>query len=619
MPRSPREGAVSRLTASVDAGRWLLGVGAGSGTVARAAARGGADLVVVYSSGRFRRAGLSSLSALLPFANANEIVFDLVPEVVRAAGDVPVLAGICGTDPFADLDGIASRLRAMGVCGVQNFPTIGMFGHEFRADLEATGISFEQEVELMRAAQRAGLLSCAYVTTEEDARRMAVAGVDIVAPLLGVTRATVTPDALTAAANEVRCMTTAATEVRDGLVLLFHGGPAASADDVAGIRERVPELHGFLAASAVERGPVARAVEEATRAFASAAGPSDPGPDFSSPPPLLPIELTTDSLARYLVERGIVDGDDEVEIEELGGGLSNVVLAWSSGAASGVVKQSRPRLRVADEWLADVRRVINEREAIGALAGRLRAGRVPTISFVDDSAFAFGMERIPSGSVLWKDDLMSGRLDVARAEQAGRLMREIHDITRDDPSIAARFAAMPLLDQNRLEPWYRASAVHHPDLAPAIEYAIRRLLDVKSVLVHGDFVPKNILLVDGDIVIVDFEVAHFGNPGYDVATFINHMLLKGFRFAERRAGFLELAERMWRVYRASGEPDDNAFVENEAVLQLGALMLARLDGKSKVEYLVGHVGADDARAFGRWVLRRRPASLARVFEQYQRQ
>lgn len=196
--------------------------------------------------------------------------------------------------------------------------------------------------------------------------------------------------------------------------------------------------------------------------------------------------------------------------------------------------------------------------------------------------------------------------------QAGSLMREIHDLTRNDSWIAERFAALPLIEQNRLEPWYRSAASHHPDLASTFEYAIGRLLDVEQVLVHGDFVPKNIFLVDGGLVILDWEVAHFGNAGYDVATFINHMLLKGFCFADRRAGFRALAERMWYAYATGGD----AFVEQEAILQLGALMLARVDGKSKVEYLVGHPGADAARAFGRWILRTRPHSLGRVFEHY---
>jgi predicted TIM-barrel enzyme len=604
------------MRAARASGRTLLAAGAGTGIVAGAAESGGADLICVYSSGRFRRAGLSSLSALLPFANANELVLELVPEIVAAVDQAPVLAGVCATDPFLDLDGHVARLRRMGVAAVQNFPTIGLFDERFRDDLEATGISFEREAELMRAAQRAGLLACGFVTTPDDARRMALAGADVIAPLLGVTRGEQPGEALVRAADALQRMASAAAEVRDDVLVLFHGGPASTAADVTAVLARAPGVHGFFAASSVERQPVERAVRDAARSFVgSALEYGADGPDFATPPPELPLELTTETLPAYLKGRGIVADGDSIEVEELGGGLSNVVLAWRGAGRSGVVKQSRPKLRVADEWRADVRRVLNERDAIAVLALRLQTGRMPEITFSDDDLFAFGMNRLPDDAVLWKPELLAGRLDPARARQAGALLREIHDCTRDDPDVAARFVARPLLDQNRLDPWYRAAAAKHPDLAPIFEYAIERLLMVRRVLVHGDFVPKNIFLVDGSLVLLDLEVAHFGNPGYDIATFINHMLLKGFRFPERADDFCLLAEAMWDEYASPGDGDE-ALVEHEALLQLGALMLARIDGKSKVEYLVDHPAADDARRFGRWLLRSRPISLREVFGRF---
>jgi len=226
------------------------------------------------------------------------------------------------------------------------------------------------------------------------------------------------------------------------------------------------------------------------------------------------------------------------------------------------------------------------------------------------------MEAAPEGAVLWRPLLLEGRLDVERARQAGRLLRCIHDCTRDDPAAEARFVARPLLDQNRLDPWYRAAARAHPDVEAVIEYAIERLLTVTRVLVHGDFVPKNIILLDGGLLLLDYEVVHYGNPGYDVATFVNHMLLKGFRGIEHREGFQALAAAFWGAYRDGPDDGELELVEQEALLQLGALMLARVDGKSKVEYLVGTSGADEARAFGRWLLRDRPASLSAVFRSF---
>jgi 5-methylthioribose kinase len=341
-------------------------------------------------------------------------------------------------------------------------------------------------------------------------------------------------------------------------------------------------------------------------------GGSADGPDFSQPPPELPIELTPETLEAYLYDRGIVGAGEPVEVEELGGGLSNVVLRWRAEGRCGIIKQSRPRLRVPDEWLSDVRRALNERDAIALLASRLPAGSVPELLFSDDEAMAFGMACAPEEARLWKPRLLDGRLEPDRARQAGLLLRAIHEVTRDDPVVAKRFVARPLLDQNRLDPWYRAAATRHNDLAEVIEHAIEHLLAVRRVLVHGDFVPKNIFLLEHGLLLLDYEVVHFGNPGYDTATFVNHMLLKGYRFPGRRAGFVALARTFWDAYCETLPEQEQQLMEQEALLQLGALMLARVDGKSKVEYLVDHPGADEARATARWLLCARPPTIDEV-------
>lgn len=619
MSTSARDDALLLLRQARAQGRAILGAGAASGLVAVAAENGGSDLIVVYNSGRFRRAGLSSLSGVLPFADANAVVREMLPEILAAVQKTPVIAGICATDPFRDIDSFLVELRELGVAGVQNFPTIGLYGDAFRADLERTGISFEREVELMRAGRRRGLLTCAFVTKPSDAERMALAGADVIAPLLGVTHTGSSHDALIDAAARVDEIAFAARGVRDDLLVLFHGGPAATPGDVGEILRRADGADGFFAASAVERQPVEKAVEEAARSFSSLPlpSPSPPSspparlevPDFHDPAPVLPVELTEETLPDYLRRRGLIEGNEEVEIEELGGGLSNVVLRWRTSGEAGIVKQSRPRLRVADEWLVDVRRVFNERDAIMLLAERVTPGSIPALTFSDDEAMAIGMEAAPASARLWKPDLLAGTLDPSRARQAGRLLREIHDATRDDRAVAARFAPRPLLDQNRLDPWYRAAASSHPDLAAVIEYAIDRLLAVRHVLVHGDFVPKNMFLLERGLLLLDYEVVHYGNPGYDVATFVNHMLLKGFRSAERRRGFAGMAHAFWHSYKDGLARREVELCEQESILQLGALMLARVDGKSRVEYLVDHPGAEEAREFARWLLRSRPDSL----------
>jgi predicted TIM-barrel enzyme/aminoglycoside phosphotransferase (APT) family kinase protein len=618
-----RENALCRLRESLKDDRTLLAAGAGTGLVASAAESAGADLVVVYNSGRFRAAGKSSLSGLLPFGNANVITTELMSEVMSSVEHVPVVVGVCATDPFCDLDKFVMKMAESGASGILNFPTIGLFGESFRHDLEATGIHFEREVELMRASRRAGLLSVAFVCNQEDAQRMAIAGADILVAHLGVTIAVGDTTAIEKAAESVQRILTAGSAERTDIVGMFHGGPATSPKEIHEVIARAALADGFFAASAVERNPVQDAVAEAISQLTIRPGadatktnlaPERPVPDFDVPAPTLSVELTVDTLADYLEDKGIVK-DGPARVVELGGGVSNVVLKWATETASGVVKQSRPQLRVPELWLSDVRRALNERDAIELLSRRLASDKIPTLTFSDDDAMAFGMEAAPDTALLWKPVLLEGTLDPHRACMAGELLREIHECTRNDPYVAKRFVAQPLLDQNRIDPWYRAAQRAHPDLHATFEYAIQRLLDVKQVLVHGDFVPKNILLLEDGLLLVDYEVAHFGNPGYDVGTFINHMLLKGFRQLADGAAFADMAEVMWHAYSDGIGRADRELAEQESLLQMAVLMLTRVDGKSKVEYL-DEEEAEHARQFARGLLMRRPSSIRDLLRRF---
>lgn len=614
---------MSLLRQALENGDILLAAGAGTGLVAASAESAGADLVVVYNSGHFRAAGKSSLSGLLPFGNANDITARLLTEVMSSVEQVPVIAGVCATDPFCNLDRIVQQLADAGASGVVNFPTIGLFDRSFRHDLEATGIHFEKEAELIRAARRHGLLGVAFVCNPEDARRMAMVGADILVAHLGVTLADGDPTAIESAAEAVQEILSAGSAERSDLICMFHGGPASLPDEIHEVIARAALADGFFAASAVERKPVQDAVAGAvsclrtavvTDATALGDTSSRVAPDFNAPAPDLSITLTEDTLAAYLDERGIVT-DGPAEVVQLGGGVSNVVLKWTTGTKSGVVKQSRAQLRVAELWLSDVRRALNERDAIELLGERLGSASVPTLTFSDDDAMAFGMELAPETAVLWKPVLLEGILDFDRARLAGELLRDIHECTRHDPYVAKRFTAQPLLDQNRIDPWYRAAQRKHPDLHATFDYAIERLLSVKQVLVHGDFVPKNILLLEEGLLLVDYEVAHFGNPGYDVGTFINHMLLKGFRRVAERSAFAEMSEVMWHAYCDGLGQADRELTEQESLLQLAVLMLTRIDGKSTVEYLDVEE-AEIARQFARQLLLHRPSSIREALRRY---
>ncbi len=182
-----REQCLQRLRAQVAAGRPILGGGAGVGLSAKCAEAGGADLLIIYNSGRFRMAGRGSLSGMMPFGDANQIVMDMAREVLPVAPNTPVLAGVCGVDPFRLMRNFLRDVQAAGFSGVQNFPTVGLIDGTFRQGLEETGMGFDKEVEMIAAAHELGLLTCPYVFTEDEARAMARAGADVLIPHMGLT------------------------------------------------------------------------------------------------------------------------------------------------------------------------------------------------------------------------------------------------------------------------------------------------------------------------------------------------------------------------------------------------------------------------------------------------
>src|SRR5262245_29803969 len=182
-----REQCLERLRKQVAAGRPIVGGGAGTGLSAKCAEAGGIDLIIIYNSGRFRMAGRGSLSGLMPYGDANQIVLDMAREVLPVARDTPVLAGVCGTDPFRIMKFFLRELQAVGFSGVQNFPTVGLIDGTFRQGLEETGMGFGLEVDMVRTAHEIGLLTCPYVFSEDQARAMARAGADVLIPHMGLT------------------------------------------------------------------------------------------------------------------------------------------------------------------------------------------------------------------------------------------------------------------------------------------------------------------------------------------------------------------------------------------------------------------------------------------------
>jgi predicted TIM-barrel enzyme len=246
-------------------------VGAGTGISAKFAEAGGADLIIIYNSGRYRMAGRGSLAGLLPYGDANQIVVDMAAEVLPVVKQTPVMAGVCGTDPFRQMDVFLPQLHALGFAGVQNFPTVGLFDGTFRQNLEETNMGYGLEVEMIRVARKLEMLTCPYVFTAEEARLMAEAGADVLVAHMGLTtKGTIgarTALTLDQAAERVQAIRDGGAAVNPDVLVICHGGPIAEPEDARFILEHARGVHGFFGASSIERLAVERAITEQTRAF----------------------------------------------------------------------------------------------------------------------------------------------------------------------------------------------------------------------------------------------------------------------------------------------------------------------------------------------------------------
>jgi len=270
MPPS-REEVLARLRTEVAAGRPIIGAGAGTGISAKCAEAGGADLLVIYNSGRYRMAGRGSLAGLMPYGDANAIVVEMAAEVLPVVQRVPVLAGVCGTDPFRLMEVFLPELRRLGFAGVQNFPTVGLFDGQFRQNLEETGMGYGLEVEMVRLARELDLLTSPYVFTPAEAREMVAAGADIIVAHMGLTtKGTIgahTAMTLDDAVERVQELRDAAASVREDVVVLCHGGPIAEPDDAAYVLSRTTGVGGFYGASSMERLPTEVAITDQVARF----------------------------------------------------------------------------------------------------------------------------------------------------------------------------------------------------------------------------------------------------------------------------------------------------------------------------------------------------------------
>jgi predicted TIM-barrel enzyme len=271
--RIPRDEALQRLRGQVAAGRPIIGAGAGTGISAKCAEAGGADLIIIYNSGRYRMAGRGSLAGLLSYGDANAIVVDMAREVLTIVERTPVLAGVCGTDPFRLMDVFLPELQRISFSGVQNFPTVGLFDGIFRANLEETGMGYGLEVEMIRQARSLDMLTCPYVFNVDEARRMAEAGADILVAHMGLTTkgsiGAHTALKLEECPERVQEIRDAGAAVNPDVLVLCHGGPIAEPEDAAYVLSHTRGVAGFFGASSMERLPTERALTEQVRRFKS--------------------------------------------------------------------------------------------------------------------------------------------------------------------------------------------------------------------------------------------------------------------------------------------------------------------------------------------------------------
>ncbi len=357
--------------------------------------------------------------------------------------------------------------------------------------------------------------------------------------------------------------------------------------------------------------------------------------------------LSPDNLPEYLVSSGLAKTGERVTARELGGGVSNIVLLieWADQPdRRWVLKQSLGKLRVKDNWRSDRDRVFREAEAIQALRPLL-GDSVPEVVHVDRENFLFIMTAAPAGSTAWKDSLLAGHVSLAIARQAGRLLARMITVAPAGGALHQRFEDRAVFDQLRIDPYYRTTASRNPDIASELRGLITDSWKIQTALVHGDYSPKNMLvpcpphevsgaedvlvdsgrsrkalnqagteLVPGDqIFLIDFEVVHWGDPAFDSGFLVNHLLLKALHQPRFGQLYIDAARHFWKALTAGLGSAGGSDFEHMTVRHLGALMLARIDGKSPVEYINDERTKDRVRRVAKRILLDRPERLEEAF------
>lgn len=303
-------------------------------------------------------------------------------------------------------------------------------------------------------------------------------------------------------------------------------------------------------------------------------------------------ELDPQNAVDYLRQTGRLSEDEDATAAELAGGVSNVVLRIAHANGDDfVLKQSRAKLRTAVDWRSRLERIWREADVMRTLSAMLPAGTIPRVLFEDRENYLFAMEAVAADHVVWKHDLLRGNADGRIAHLAAEALAGIHGQTAGVADLRQRWSDLTVFDELRLDPYYRFIAGRHPKFQPAIDALIAESISNSFCVVSADFSPKNILIAGDGISVVDFETAHYGDPAFDLGFFLTHLLLKSVYHGENGAPFLALAREFWCRYIARLELPNicdemrDRELAGRTVKHLAACLLARVDGKSPVEYL----------------------------------
>jgi Ser/Thr protein kinase RdoA (MazF antagonist) len=318
-----------------------------------------------------------------------------------------------------------------------------------------------------------------------------------------------------------------------------------------------------------------------------------------------PLALSARNVPAYFVARGLATSADDLLVQEMGGGVSNVVLLVQFKGRPDrrwVVKQSLGKLRVEDDWRSERDRIFREAEAIQMLRDSLGPDSLPEIVDVDRASYAYIMTAAPPGAEPWKSLLLRGDVDAGIAGTAGRLLAKLITAGRQVPALRDRFEDQTIFDQLRIDPYYRTTAERHPELRSAYDALIADSWRIRVSVVHGDYSPKNILVKDGNVCLIDFEVVHWGDPAFDAAFLLNHLFLKACHKPFYAALYFGAVREFWRSLLEGAGGECGTGFERMTTRHLGALMLARIDGKSPVEYITDDPTKQRVRGLARQIL-----------------